>query len=149
MKRHTERDKNMKGFAEHAVVEKRTPLPECPSIRAAKSHRHGGLWCVRQYRWLGILDFQVVSLQAAQRDGRGLLAQRLPEIYSPDTYHGYPGGMTYKKAKELAKTLRQAQDKLHRNSICPFCLRRLWVYRDIDDHISWHKEHGHQLKVSV
>ena len=111
MKRHTNRDKNMKGFVDHAVVKKRIPLPECPPTRPAKlvrNGRHGGMWCVREYTWCGFTSFSPTSLQAALRDIQGVLAKTFPDMYGADRYHGLPDGMPYEVAKDLIRVLKRS-----------------------------------------
>lgn len=149
MKRHSNRDKNMKGYVDHASVERRTPAPCVPTYRGvSKTRRHGGLWCVQKYAWYDELWIHLVSLPEALKDTRSGLAQMLPDKYGPQNYYGLPDGMTYEQAVALVKTLKDAE-RAKPTEKCHFCGKPFNSYRKKYDHLRYHRRSGHKPLVSV
>ena len=97
MRRHSSRDKDMKGFVDHASVTRREPAPEEHRV---SNHRrnHKGLFCVDSY-------FMVISVAAAIRDIR--LRQGWP-CFKTGIFYGIEG-LDYETARELARELRRGR----------------------------------------
>jgi len=136
VKRHSNRDKGMKGYEEHFSVLYRGPAPDAPMEAARKrTRRHGGLFCVGPY-------LVPVSVQAAQRDMRRALASSCPGRYGPQNYHGLEG-LDYAVANDLARALRWEVSLFERER-CWFCGNRIRRYTSLADHVRWHRQQGHK-----